>query len=835
AAVRRHLAPRMPGGIVPLLVVLDELPVRTSGKVDRAALPWPPPAAAAGSFEDGALDGTATWLAECWTRQLGPLPLGSESDFFELGGSSLAAARLVSEVRMRFPGVAVADVYEHRRLGAMAARLDALGERRGERVAERTAPPRRWAAAQVAGVLVLLAVTVPAWLAGIFAFNDWQGAGPRIPWPWLVLGYAVLVSAPGRAGVAIVARRLLLGRLRPGRYPRRSWIASRVWFVDRLADVLHLNSMAGTPWAGRIARLLGADVAPTARLATMPSPASLIHVGDMATLEADVDVHGWWIEGDELVVGELRVGRGARVGTRSVLMPGTDIGAGAEIEPGSVISTAVPAGERWAGSPARQVGSAGGSWPAVAPPREARPWLWKGMFAAGTLLIGVLSLVAAVPGILLLDAVGGLSSSFSGTALSLILASPALAATFVVSEAILNALAFRAASRFIRPGWHGDEGATAWALWFTGQIHEASVTTLFPLYATVFTRAWLRLHGVRVGPGTEVSTAGSLNRLVTLGTKAMVADHPMFAGVRANHGWLHLQAIAVGDGTFIGNGAIVTGGTTIGDGCLIGIETNAPRDAPDGTSWLGAPPLELPRIPDATDPARTTDPPRRLVLARAATEVVRILLPTSVSIVLGALVLLAIEAVGAAAGGLAMIAAAPLAVAAGAIGAVLVTVAVKWVVIGRYRPGEHPLWSWLVWRDEIVNSCQEQLASEWLLQKAQGTPIVSTYLRAMGARVGRDVWCDTLAVTEFDMVTLGDGCAVNRGACLETHLFHDRLLRIGPTEMGAGSTLGPVSAILPESKLGAACVVGGRSVVLRGEELPAGTRWHGAPVVSLAG
>jgi non-ribosomal peptide synthetase-like protein len=305
--------------------------------------------------------------------------------------------------------------------------------------------------------------------------------------------------------------------------------------------------------------------------------------------------------------------------------------------------------------------------------------------------------------------------------------------------------------------------------------------------------------------------------------------------VRANRGWLHLQTIEVGDRTFIGNGGLVTGGTTIGDGCLIGIETNAPRHAPDGTSWFGAPALELPRIPDAVDPARTTNPPRRLVLARAATEVVRILLPTSVTIVLGALVLMATEAVGAAAGTLAMVAVAPLAVAAAAVGAVLATVAVKWVAIGRYRPGEHALWSWLVWRDEIVNSCQEQLAGEWLLQKAQGTPILSAYLRAMGARVGRDVWCDTLAVTEFDMVTLGDGCAVNRGACLETHLFHDRLLRIGPTEMGVGSTLGPVSAILPETKIGAGCVVGGRSVVLRGEELPAGTRWHGSPVVAVAG
>ena len=94
------------------------------------------------------------------------------------------------------------------------------------------------------------------------------------------------------------------------------------------------------------------------------------------------------------------------------------------------------------------------------------------------------------------------------------------------------------------------------------------------------------------------------------------------------------------------------------------------------------------------------------------------------------------------------------------------------------------------------------------------------------------MWCETTAITEFDLVHLGDGCAVNRHAVLETHLFHDRLMRIAPARMDAGSTLGPSSALLPDTRLGAGACVGGRSVVMRGEELPAGTRWQGAPVAS---
>jgi non-ribosomal peptide synthetase-like protein len=165
--------------------------------------------------------------------------------------------------------------------------------------------------------------------------------------------------------------------------------------------------------------------------------------------------------------------------------------------------------------------------------------------------------------------------------------------------------------------------------------------------------------------------------------------------------------------------------------------------------------------------------------------------------------------------------------------AVALTVAAKWLIIGRYRPGEHPLWSFFVWRDEIINSVQDQLAGTWLLNGALGTPLMSVYLRALGAKVGRDVWCEGLALSEFDVVELGDGCVVNRIACIETHLFHDRLLRIGPATLGPGSSLGPASAVLPDTVLGAGACVGGRSVVLRGEELPPGTRWHGAPVVSV--
>jgi non-ribosomal peptide synthetase-like protein len=320
-----------------------------------------------------------------------------------------------------------------------------------------------------------------------------------------------------------------------------------------------------------------------------------------------------------------------------------------------------------------------------------------------------------------------------------------------------------------------------------------------------------------------------------VGHTSFLTDDVVLATARARGGWLCVEPIAIGDRTFIGPGAVLRSGTRLGDDCLVGVLSTPPRYAPDGTSWLGLPALELPRVPDRPDPARTTSPPRRLVAVRASIELVRMLLPASVSVLLGTGVFLALEHLGNADGLLAMLLCAPLLLALAGIAAATLTVVAKWLLMGRYTALQRPLWSPFIWRDELINTCQEQLARAWLLELGLGTPLMGAYLRAMGAKVGRDVWFETLAVTEFDLVHLGDGAAVNRGACLMTHLIHDRLMRTGPASIEADATLGPESAVLPDTRVGRACSVGGRSIVLRGEELPAGTRWHGAPVVPHAG
>jgi non-ribosomal peptide synthetase-like protein len=838
ADVRAQVAEQLPDGLEPLVVVLDALPIAVSGKVDRKALPWPLQDTSSHNPDSDpsaqALTGTAAWLAERWIEQLGPLCMTAEADFFACGGSSVAAAKLVSVLRERFPTVAVADVYEYRGLAALAARLDELGEIPGEAATAAPNPSRRLGAMQLAGVLALTALASTQWVIAALGYGNIESDGlPHVGWGWLIGAWLALASPLGRVGIAAAARRLLLPQLRPGRYPRDSWLACRVWFLERLGEFCHLDRLAGTPAAARYARMIGADIGAGARLASMPSLASLVRVGAGATVESQVDLRGWWVDGQELVVGEVEIGVGASVGARTLLGPGAAIGEGAEIEPGSVVSGAIPAGEHWGGSPARRLGRAGADWPAQAPSRSRHARFWKLMFALSFTWEGVLVLLALAPGLALLVLLGAPAPTLGGSLPLLLGEAAVLAVISTVTLALLVALTLRVVWKLVRPGWHPGDGALGWALWFSGDLQETAGGALFPLYASLYTRRWLRLMGIRVGRRSEISTSTGLNPLVSFGEFSHATDDVAFVGARARGGWLHVEPIEVGSRTFLGPGSVLREGTRLGDDSLLGVLTLAPREPAVGTSWFGVPALELPRVCEVSDPTRTTEPPRRLIFARGTMDAIRIFVPNTISLALGLFDLVVLDALGGHFGIPAMIALCPLLVLCSGLFSAAIAVALKWLVIGRYRPGQHPLWSLFVWRDELVNSAHEQLAGEWLLRFAIGTPLMSLYLRAMGSKVGRGAWCETTAITEFDVVTLEDDCAVNRGSCLMTHVFHDRLLRIGPARIGAGATMGPTSAVLPDTTLGVNTCIGGHSVVLRGETLPAGTRWHGAPVKSV--
>ena len=99
--LRSFLHERLPAYMIPsTFVVLDELPLTPNGKIDRRALPAPDAARQvdAESFV-APRNADEEKVAEIWAEVLGVRPVGAEDSFFDLGGHSLQATRVVSRVR----------------------------------------------------------------------------------------------------------------------------------------------------------------------------------------------------------------------------------------------------------------------------------------------------------------------------------------------------------------------------------------------------------------------------------------------------------------------------------------------------------------------------------------------------------------------------------------------------------------------------------------------------------------------------------------------------------------------------------------------------------------
>lgn len=154
----------------------------------------------------------------------------------------------------------------------------------------------------------------------------------------------------------------------------------------------------------------------------------------------------------------------------------------------------------------------------------------------------------------------------------------------------------------------------------------------------------------------------------------------------------------------------------------------------------------------------------------------------------------------------------------------------KWVVVGRIRAVEYPLWSSFVWRNEVSDTFVETVAAPWFARAASGTPVMNIWLRGLGADIGRGVWCETYWLPEADLVTLERGSTVNRGCVVQTHLFHDRIMRMDTVVLEDGATLGTHCVALPAARVGAGATVGPASLVMRGDEVPPSTRWQGNPI-----
>ncbi|MCU1406986.1 MAG: Amino acid adenylation protein [Glaciihabitans sp.] len=825
-----QLRAALPAALIPLVAVVDSLPTRTSGKVDRAALPWP----LESTGNDVAVDlgETAAWLAGHWTAILGVPVTGADDDFFAHGGGSLSAAQLVSAIRTRFPETTVADIYDRPRIGALASELDSRAPATSGPVHEVTPTSRSTQLVQTLLGIPLHVLVGLRWLVYVLTANAVLAALGLFPWappaPWwlVVVGLLVMITPVGRMAISAGVARLLLRGVKPGTYRRGGSVHLRLWAAEQVAHLVGAANLAGAPWISYYAKALGAKIAAGVDLHSLPPVTGMLQVGEGASVEPEVDLSGYWIDGDRVHIGPIRIGAGATVGSRSTLLPGTRIGKRAEIAPGSAVHGRVPADQAWAGSPAERQGKAKHNWPDTRP-APARRWLLA--YGIGSLLLSALPVTALVGGLAILVLVAGDAATIGEAAWRALAALPLATVVAGLLLALLTVAAVRLLGIGLTPGHYPVRSRVGWQVWATERLLDSARSLLFPLYASLATPLWLRALGAKVGTGVEASTVLLLPSMTTIGDHAFLADDTMIASYELGGGWLRIDQSTVGRRAFLGNSGITAPGRSVPRNGLVAVLSSTPRKAKNGSSWLGNPPVRLRRAITEFDESRTFDPPLSRKVWRGIWEAFR-LVPVMVSAAIGLGIFFGLEALLLAIGPWwTIVLTGPVLLAAGAVAA-LVSSAAKWVLVGRISSSDHPLWSSFVWRNEVSDTFVEMVAAPWFARSATGTPALAWWLRSLGAKIGRGVWLETYWLPEADLVTIGDGATVNRGCVVQTHLFHDRVMTLDRVDVEAGGTLGPHSVVLPAAVISRNATVGPASLVMRGERVPDGSRWAGNPI-----
>jgi non-ribosomal peptide synthetase-like protein len=856
AALHEKLHQRLPTYMVPAyLEIINEIPVMPSGKVDRAQLPGPQSSRLVLSRTAFVApeDPLEIAIAKVWANVFQQESISVEDNFFhDLGGHSLFAARAVSASRRdpRMSHLGISDLYAHptvRQLARFVATQD-LSRASNERAAcenypafssKRLSVCGSWtqcAVAQAVSLYFLIAVFSPEMLVPVHFWAQLANTSGLIwaaTWTLTISFFLVLLMS---LILPILTKWLVLGRCKPGSYPLWGTYFFRWWLVRKVQAIAPVQFMAGSPLLPMYFRLMGARVGRHCHIGTSHFEVpDLIDIGEETSIGCGTRVCGYRVEGGRLHIGPIRIGSGCYVGNNSVLLPGAVMADRARLGDQSLLSQGqtVPAHESWSGSPARRAERADAVVDALAacptlPPTWFQRFLLGIAHTLGFLCLFLVPTLAALPGVVLMAKA---KEVFQGW--WFVLFAPAAGVLFVICLCAVIAGIKRSLLPDVKAGLYPLHGWFYLRKWFTDNLVDMSLILVQSLYATLYLAPWLRLLGSAVGRRAEVSTASHITPdLLEIGDESFIADAACIGPACVFNGVLSLAPTQLGRRSFLGNSAFMPGRSSLADGCLVGVLSVPPvKPAKPGTSWVGSPAFLLPRRQPSENFGETLTyaPSLSLIIQRLGFEFFRVILPPTLQFAsVGALIGLSFT-IRSHTSFILTLLAFPALYFGVSLCATAVVILIKKILIGTYRPLVRPLWSNFVRRTELVTGLYENVTVPMLLGFLTGTPFIAPILRAFGARIGRRTFLETTYLTEFDLVNVGDEAMVGPFASLQTHLFEDRVMKMSHVHVGEHCSIGTRAVVLYDSVMEERSSLEALSLLMKGESLPAGTRWWGVP------
>jgi non-ribosomal peptide synthetase-like protein len=862
--VRTELAKVLPLYMVPLvIVVLPGMPRLPSGKIDRKSLPVPDALLKIAeqqevklNLNDPLQDRVMAGLHHLFPgREISP-----DEDFFtDLGGHSLLAATFTSWLRKEanVPHASLKDIYTNRPIkNLMNVWLQA--EKNEEQNPSRhkeafhPVPQLRYLLCGVAQAFSLLIIY------SLFAIQIFV--------PYLGYYYVVAQSETGRGDRAIaiitalllyclvppllsllgiVTKWVVLGKAKEGDYPLWGWYYFRYWLTITVLKLSPAQFLNGTPIYPLYLRLLGTRIKNDVQLSSITIGATdLLEIDSDASLSSGVVLDNVSVEYGLIRFRKIKIGAHAYIGSNAVISGGSNIEDWGELQDLSHLQSGqtIKAYEVWKGSPAEKI--------KVMQPAELHEPLTESYiktktfgFIFATLLV-VFPVVVLLPLLPIIEILNYMDLKSPDYDFSYFIHVPLLTLLYVIIYGLETVALSRLLLWNMQPGTYSIYSRTYIRKWLSDQLISVALVVLHPLYATVFVSFFFRLLGAKIGKNTEISTASNVTHtMLEIGNESFIADAVSLGeeDIRAQR--LILDRTVIGNSSFVGNSALIPQGYKLNDNMLIGVLSVPPTqeqqvDNPSG-DWFGSPAIALPHRQDSgTYPASlTTKPSISRKIARGVIETIRIILPETVIICCSVLFIAYIHDLVKDRTVLQIIKQLPKLpfyyLFYIGLPALFVPLLLKWTTVGIYKPMQRPMWTPRVWLTEAVTTTYEALAVPFILDFLRGTPFLPIVFRMFGTTIGKRVWLNTTDITEFDMVAIGDDTALNEDCGPQTHLFEDRVMKVGSVKIGKRCSIGSRSIILYSSEIGDDVKLDPLSLVMKGENLASGTEWTGSPIRSL--
>ena len=842
--VREYLSKRLPDYMIPaFLEQINALPLTSSGKIDRAGLPVPKTVTGENNrnYVAPRTDAEKT-IVSVWQKILKRSAISITDDFFlDLDGHSLLAAMVVSELRKNeaFSRISVGDIYNAPTVEKLSAQLKKK-KYTNKKFSEKTdnfRPVSRSAyifcsIGQAFGVLFLCGINITQWLGpfltyGYLAVADWP-----VKTCLIISTIVLFLITPFTLVLSIILKWILLGKMKPGKYPLWGWFYFRYWLVRAVVRAAPVHYLDGTPFLNLYYRFMGANIGEDVYIASHGLASfDLLTVGDGSSIGLNSSVDGVSVYDGILHLAPVTIGARCYVGNRCVLGGDNVMEDGSSLDDLSVLVSGerIPEGKAWNGSPAKPVGERKMG-------TSVKPWnKWSWLiYGFGIFLFPLVITAAVMPGIMVITSLGHAEEGYT-----FLLTAPLIAVSFVIFLSVELWLCKWLLVGRLKPGRYPIQSFWYVKTWFFNQLMTMSTDVTESLYETLYAAPWLRSLGARIGERVEIAAVELIQPdLIVLGNESMIADLALIGAPEVNDGWVTVDEVKTGKRVFLGNSAVIPSGTSLEDNVLIGLMSKPPgnegKPVPAATSWFGSPAIAMPQRykSEHFHESTTYRPSRKLVAMRLFIEIFRVFLPSTIFIILASLIITATDILQDYIHLNHWLLLLPLLYAgAGALG-IGITVLLKWLIAGRYRPQERPLWSTFVWRNDLINAVYSNFCEHFFLTMLRGTPFISWALRLFGMRIGKRCYIDSTWYTEFDLIDIGNDVALNENANLQTHLFEDRIIKMGPVSIASRTSVGSMSTVLYNCRMEEGSILDDLSLMMKGEVLPANTRWQGIPAQS---